>query len=56
MMYYLKRIELPNGRIIESAERVDGDVAVSMGLDHPEYLAWLAAGNEPEPWNPEEDD
>jgi hypothetical protein len=49
-MYYLKRIELPNGRIIESVERVDGEVSVSMGLDHPEYLAWLAEGNAPEPW------
>lgn len=32
----------------------DNVVLSGVGSAIPEYLEWLAAGNIPEPWNPEE--
>lgn len=32
----------------------DGLMRVTCVAEHSEYLAWVAAGNEAGPWNPEE--
>jgi hypothetical protein len=32
----------------------DGLIRVTCIAEHPEFAAWLAEGNSPEPWNPTE--
>jgi hypothetical protein len=32
----------------------DGLIRVTCIAEHPEFAAWLAEGNTPEPWNPTE--
>lgn len=38
--------------------RIDGEMVTTLGLgeDDAGYQAWLAEGNEPQEWNPEESD
>lgn len=33
----------------------DGLMRVTCIAEHPEFAEWLAAGNTPEPWNPEQE-
>jgi len=30
----------------------DGLIRITCSDEHPEYVAWVAEGNEPQPWNP----
>lgn len=41
---------------IQSYGRVDDDglIRVTCVAEHPEFQAWLAEGNTPEPWEPEQ--
>lgn len=59
-MFYLQTTTTLTGDEVTSVVRpmwVDnhfGQVIEVRPVDDPEYLEWVAAGNTPEPWNPEE--
>lgn len=33
----------------------DGLMRVTCVAEHPDFVAWIAEGNTPEPWNPEQE-
>lgn len=51
-MFYLFEGTHPiTGETVRNIRRkIDVDVVETRPVDDPEYLAWLAEGNTPEPW------
>lgn len=54
-MFYIFEATHPitNETVKNVRRKIDADVVETRPVDDPEYLAWLEAGNTPEPWNPE---
>lgn len=56
-MFYIFEATHPitNETVKNVRRKIDVGVVETRPVDDPEYLAWVAAGNTPEPWNPEQE-
>ena len=51
MFYYFSTVSPVSGQKIENVRIIHTDEVLEVrGIDDPEYLAWVAEGNEAQPW------